>query len=208
MHDWDALFKAVLANPTDDTPRLVIADWLDEHDESDRAAFIRAQVEACHTADDPCCMKKHEKATAIADKLLALHRAEWETPIRQLGASITTWSRGFPEGIRLPVETFMMNAEGVFWVAPISQLDLRCGHLTEVDMQHLTENPALQKIKFLDLADNEITDAEAQHLAASPHLQNLTHLNLQRNRIGSAGVMSLGRSPHLTNLTNLNLSLK
>jgi uncharacterized protein (TIGR02996 family) len=40
-----ALLKACRANPLDDTPRLVLADWLDEHDDHDRALFIRIQCE-------------------------------------------------------------------------------------------------------------------------------------------------------------------
>ncbi len=43
--DRDALLAAVRANPDDDTPRLVLADWLDEHGEPAFAAFIRLEIE-------------------------------------------------------------------------------------------------------------------------------------------------------------------
>ena len=49
MTDHDALVAAICENPDDDTPRLVFADWLDEHDQSEYAAFIRAQVELART---------------------------------------------------------------------------------------------------------------------------------------------------------------
>jgi uncharacterized protein (TIGR02996 family) len=42
--EYEALYAAVCAAPEDDTPRLVLADWLDEHDDPHRAAFIRAQI--------------------------------------------------------------------------------------------------------------------------------------------------------------------
>jgi len=45
MSDHDALLAAICAEPDEDTPRLVFADWLDEHDQSERAAFMRAQIE-------------------------------------------------------------------------------------------------------------------------------------------------------------------
>jgi uncharacterized protein (TIGR02996 family) len=45
MSDRDALLAAICAEPDEDTPRLVYADWCDENDEPQRAAFIRAQVE-------------------------------------------------------------------------------------------------------------------------------------------------------------------
>ncbi|HVK09838.1 MAG TPA: TIGR02996 domain-containing protein [Gemmataceae bacterium] len=44
MTDYGALLRAVLEAPPDDAPRLVLADWLDEHGRADRAEFIRRQV--------------------------------------------------------------------------------------------------------------------------------------------------------------------
>ncbi|MGL6095145.1 MAG: TIGR02996 domain-containing protein, partial [Fimbriiglobus sp.] len=50
MHpDERALTAAVVAAPDDDLPRLVLADWLDEHDEPGRAEFIRAQCQLAAT---------------------------------------------------------------------------------------------------------------------------------------------------------------
>jgi len=40
-----AMLQAIVSEPGDDTPRLVYADWLDEHDQPARAEFIRVQVE-------------------------------------------------------------------------------------------------------------------------------------------------------------------
>src|SRR5438132_6587278 len=45
MSDRDALLAAIRQSPDDDAPRLVYADWLDEHADSDRAEFVRLQVE-------------------------------------------------------------------------------------------------------------------------------------------------------------------
>jgi uncharacterized protein (TIGR02996 family) len=39
----DAFLEAICAAPEDDTPRLVYADWLEEHGEGERAEFIRLQ---------------------------------------------------------------------------------------------------------------------------------------------------------------------
>lgn len=45
MTDGDALLAAILANPEEDTPRLVYADWLQENGDEARAEFIRVQCE-------------------------------------------------------------------------------------------------------------------------------------------------------------------
>lgn len=39
-----ALLNAIRANPDDEAPRLIYADWLDEHDQSERAAFTRKPI--------------------------------------------------------------------------------------------------------------------------------------------------------------------
>jgi uncharacterized protein (TIGR02996 family) len=49
MSDHDALIAAICANPDEDTPRLVFADWLEENEQVERAAFIRAQIELART---------------------------------------------------------------------------------------------------------------------------------------------------------------
>ena len=41
----DAALADIIANPDSDTPRLMYADWLEEHGDPDRAAFIRVQCE-------------------------------------------------------------------------------------------------------------------------------------------------------------------
>lgn len=40
-----ALVGQILTRPADDTPRLVYADWLDDHGQTDRAEFVRVQCE-------------------------------------------------------------------------------------------------------------------------------------------------------------------
>jgi uncharacterized protein (TIGR02996 family) len=58
MNDGSALLASILANPDDDAPRLIYADWLDEHGEPERAEFIRVQCELAKrmgTIPDPNC---------------------------------------------------------------------------------------------------------------------------------------------------------
>src|SRR5262245_34845244 len=55
LSDRDALLAAIRANPEDDTPRLMFADWLDEQGDAasvTRAEFIRLQCELARLDDD------------------------------------------------------------------------------------------------------------------------------------------------------------
>jgi uncharacterized protein (TIGR02996 family) len=63
MTDADMLYRAVLAYPAEDAPRLVYADWLAEHGQGERGEFVRVQCElartSCHSCDGsvfPCSM--------------------------------------------------------------------------------------------------------------------------------------------------------
>lgn len=89
MSDHDAFRAAITANPDDDTPRLVYADFLEEHDEPERAAFIRAQVELARVLPwDPfavfCKWRRTDWHTGkpFRDKLPAVNgsNVEWHHP--------------------------------------------------------------------------------------------------------------------------------
>ena len=88
MDDRRALMAAIIANPDDDTPRLALADWLDEygnaHDRA-RAAFIRLQVEA---AKLPVGDAKRARLEADASKLADAHRLEWVKPLAPLTVKV------------------------------------------------------------------------------------------------------------------------
>ena len=66
--------RAIIADPADDLPRLVYADWLDENNDPARAEFIRVQCElAGLPEDDP-------RRPGLEDRehvLLEEHEAAW-----------------------------------------------------------------------------------------------------------------------------------
>ena len=68
--DKTAFLRAICERPADDAPRLVYADWLDDHGEGERAEFIRVQAELarldCHHGPDAgatpwckVCVRRH-----------------------------------------------------------------------------------------------------------------------------------------------------
>jgi uncharacterized protein (TIGR02996 family) len=66
--DFESLLRTAFAAPEDDTARLVLADYLEENDQSDRAALIRVQCEISRLADTDAEWKE---AIAREAKLLA-----------------------------------------------------------------------------------------------------------------------------------------
>lgn len=73
--DHVPFLRAIIDRPDDDLPRLVFADWLDEHGDGERAEFIRLQVAG----------RGHRRAARLlADNASAwwpwLGRIDWNVP--------------------------------------------------------------------------------------------------------------------------------
>src|SRR5215470_6725424 len=83
-----ALLREAAENPEEDAPRLVLADWLDDHGQHDRAEVVRLGLELArldeHDPRMPALRKRHDELTA--------RNAAWFGDLPQWGS---TWnSRG------------------------------------------------------------------------------------------------------------------
>ena len=76
MPDREAFIAAIAANPADDLPRLVFADWLDENGEGERAEFIRTQIRWHHATEE--LEKQHLNRRAA--ELFREHWQQWLRP--------------------------------------------------------------------------------------------------------------------------------
>jgi uncharacterized protein (TIGR02996 family) len=106
MTHQDAFLQAILENPDDDTPRLIYADYLDEHGDPDRAEFIRVQVALATLPPDD------SRRGQLGDRerqLLVEHREEWLGPLRPL-LSGRAFRRGFLDAITVPAATYLRHA--------------------------------------------------------------------------------------------------
>jgi uncharacterized protein (TIGR02996 family) len=121
MSDRDALLRAILAAPGDDTPRLVYADWLTERGEESRAEFIRVQCEVARLAPVPTVGARPTAERARIEELRRRERELLRTmqeagenwfPIpgfarhvgyewSQAGIELTWWPEGDSRGVRV-----------------------------------------------------------------------------------------------------------
>ena len=232
----EAFLQDILGNPDDIAPRLVYADWLDEHGDDpdrDRAEFIRAQCELERIGQEDA---RRPALDRRARQLLSKHRKLWNEPLRKgrLG-SRWVYRRGFVEELTLPAERFVEVADRLFAVAPVrlihfpyavretsalaasphlarlSGADLEwmctCGTCPIHDELHeLYESPHARNLTTLSLARDRMDAAEVAIFSRSPHFPRLESLNLSQNRIGGRGIRHLAEAPHLTRLTHLDLS--
>jgi uncharacterized protein (TIGR02996 family) len=136
--DWELLLKAVCAAPDDDLPRLVAADWLDEHGDTERAEFVRLQIER-ERADRPELAWRERAllnhplcgplwAVEACPGLVRLHdSASAGSPLRDLsvsGAERVTFRRGFPFRVTCPADAWLDHGERVVPRQPVREVKL------------------------------------------------------------------------------------
>jgi uncharacterized protein (TIGR02996 family) len=170
ISDERALLRAVCAAPDDDVPRLVYADWLDEHDRPERAEFIRAQCElATLTEDSP----RRRQLAFRCRELLDEHAEEWVKPL-PLPQQWCRFHRGFVGRVEVQPEDVEGNAAELFSVNPT-------GHAWFAELQGevdaLQHVPADNVLSHLELTGNYLgTDALRELMAFRrfPHVRTLT----------------------------------
>jgi uncharacterized protein (TIGR02996 family) len=99
-----ALLAAIIAQPDDDTARLVYADWLQEHGNEDRADLIRAQVWLTSTKGDIASAAQRNEWNARARELLRTYSRKWRRQLPRLGGALWgPFTRGMVESVKLSV---------------------------------------------------------------------------------------------------------
>jgi uncharacterized protein (TIGR02996 family) len=222
----DAFLQDIRQHPGDDTPRLILADWLDERGDADRAEFIRVQCALAAAADDD---PSRGRLAERERKLLEGHAGRW---VGELAEWLEGWEfrRGFLESVTATARTFLdvgarlaapptvrrlrlVNAGRFLHAVALSPhlarfaaLDLSGNGVDADGAAALSGSPYLAGLTRLDLGDNLLGDAGVRMVARSRRLPGLTDLNLRNNNVGDAGLQALGAADHLPRLCRLNLA--
>jgi uncharacterized protein (TIGR02996 family) len=223
----EIFLRASKSDPDDDVPRLVLADWLQDHGDA-RGELVHLQVRRSRLADgDP----DHARFRPREMRLLAQHSLRWLGPLADRASEWTFW-RGLLE-VEARAERFvtpevlaMAGGEELLWVEELCLTEVEMHHLARLAetavlddlaalnladnhlgraLARLLEVPALAGLRALGLRGNWISDVGATALAGCAALANLRVLDLSANRIGSVGAFALAESPYLDGLRSLNL---
>ena len=221
-----AFLAAIAANPDDDLPRLVYADWLDENGDPDRAEFIRIQIEL---AKLPGHDFRRVDLLERERELLVTHRSEWRLP--EFPDRVQVFHRGFVDRVEAPAE-WLLDHPGSLPTSPMVR-ELKVVNIARVGMR-LTELPGLDRIEHLDLTNNFtgptfnfaafLTDAKLDRLKALslgncrlwpwdieqlvevPVCRQLVSLAVWGNPLSDTGTRYLADSSNFPNLEALDLS--
>src|SRR5918993_2033 len=184
MSDREALLETVFAQPADDAPRLVYADWRDEHGEPAQAAFIRAQVERART--DPDGPDDH-----LFDLL-----TRFQVELGPAAAGLVLWPsdfrRGFPHvPLHLLVSEFRDLSRWWWPRLPVRAVSI---DLAPWNVGELTHVPYLERLRELVLRGADPHGMMIPRLARCHHLSGLRVLDLSQVELGVEAAEALTAS--------------
>lgn len=204
----EALLALICENPSDDSPRLIYADYLEECGDP-RGEFIRLQIELSKMSkDDP----KYQELQRREQHLLNEHRQKWEP---KLGKGIEThvFTRGFVEAITVEPSFSLRRGVALSQCNPLGRLYLSergtpsgrgSRELPRIDGRKLA---ALLSVgHFTHLYSGCLIASEGiMAIAESPHLRGLTKLTLNAVRSDPQSINALATLPHLGGVTDLDI---
>lgn len=202
--DADALLRAIVRHPDDDTPRLVYADWLQENGDEDRAEFIRLQIAVAEQPNEP------DPRSARIEELRKKNWKNWRAELPRLSG--ITWAsyfwRGFVSSVSADTSKWLIQQRGqVFESAPIQSLVLNDAGLAT--LQAVLDLPEAERLTGLTIRQCRIREGEWQALARCPRLTRLkglrfdvTPLRLGRAvaQFGDDDARAFVETPHLPRL--------
>jgi uncharacterized protein (TIGR02996 family) len=223
----------IIEHPDDDAPRLIFADWLDDHGQPERADLIRSQ---CALASGSVAARRRAALTRHVDELLRRHELEWTKPLHGI-VQRARFARGFVERVTLRGEDFVRRGAALFELAPVRHvilteareplerivasraltrvqtLEFRDASFSYPDhvfyrgrIEVLRKGPSLPRLRGLILRFGLWDNADAHILARWPGLATLETLDLYDCRLGVEGVTALARTRTLGSLRSLVLS--
>jgi uncharacterized protein (TIGR02996 family) len=201
MSSEEAFLRAIQEDPDDDLPRQVLADWLDDTGQPERAEFIRVQLERDWLgpfADTDPPVWRYQRGTArvrmhtltlLQERTRAL-AAEWFQRGWVLDQCLEGDSLWRAQLFEQP------------WLGQLCSLTLE-GRV-DWDLEQLLCCPGLQRLTGLGLCGTSLAAKDIDALEAG--LPWLRRLNLSRNPMGPRHIQALWGLLEMTAVASLQLA--
>ena len=208
MTEEQALVATIHAYPREDTPRLVFADWLDEHDREGMALFIRWQIqsriEVCYTLGTKE-LRFHSFRYRVSEdglteselelcKGIGKHATPMLRPFPRRarnGRPNVTFSRGMPR-IRphLHIADGGLSALDGHQKALVSndyiRIDIAFLHVDRLDIsiEDVSRHPLMQRVDnvFLNAKDEESELAALRKISTTGFIERLAEISVEARR--------------------------
>lgn len=199
-----ALLRAIAANPDEDTPRLVFADYLDElgtPEAAARAEFIRLHV---HLARLPLGSPDREPIRRRIDQLLWVWDVAWRRDLPLTFQSLSGYRRGFAYRAAAPASAMLAAADDPRW--PPLEILVLTADVHAAQLRELVKLPVVAGLKGLTVRSDAPIGWSGARALAEGRYPRLAELSLARQSIGDVGVRALCESWGFPRLRELDLS--
>ncbi len=181
------MLGAILANPGEDGPRLVFADWLSERGDP-RGSFIAIQCELAQGS------ARGQDLAAEEEALLSAHGRQW---LKGLPDDVVHvhFRRGFAESAEVRDASALAELEGFFQSEPVTELSFVSPQA--LDAERFATLQWLDRLRSLEFrvprpnAPGALSLARLTHLLDSRRLGKLSRLALVGQRLGDEGLALL-----------------
>jgi uncharacterized protein (TIGR02996 family) len=201
------LLEECKANPQDDAPRLVLADWLEEHgDEQERARAEHIRLQVQHEQQSPDVpdlgqLIEHERSLARQ------HNNAWVAPLSPIGYAEGRFVRGLvrpvlkKRGHRSPAGLALLGSEALAWIEGFALCWPNVG-----DVERFLASPLFASGTYLEVLGTLQVNEIIVRLAADPRVAHLQSLAFPACRVNDDGLRALASSRYLTGLRSLSLT--
>lgn len=191
MADEQSFLEEICANPDDETPRLIFADWLEEQG-NPRGEFIRVQ---CEMTALKKTQKRYKELAKREHSLLWKHEAEW-TAALPYSMRRCVFRRGFVEECSIALSYFLRNWKQVLQLTPLRQVTF---NRVKDQLVKLAECPGLSRLQSIRMK-NQHPRTGVEELARSPHLEGVESI---QGRWTTEGLVGLAESIHASKLKHV-----
>ena len=203
----EALYRAILAHPDEDTPRLAYADHIEEFGDAARAEFIRLQCRLAtmnewdegYTAADVRCRRLLAEHPEWTDAVTAFH----PDLVRQFGSlrmrgAHGVFVRGFPGVVGATAEWFARHHNALFARFPVRTVGFHPETADERDA--LAGCSGLARLTGLGVSMWAEERAGLAALARLRHAIGLKRLEVYSERVDAEALESLLHAPQFAAL--------
>jgi uncharacterized protein (TIGR02996 family) len=195
MTDRDALLRAICDAPDDDAPRLIYADWLDEHGDPRQAEFIRVQIELAQVPEPE--RESHPLAARQMELWRDLRKWRFHTG-NWLSFNSSCFHRGFSERWLGEATEFVRTDDQWWKFGPIRTLRLLITTAKSAAIEvadAAMPRAILGRIFELELMGEKLHDEWVEHFLRSPHWSVWTSLALDGDHLTDLVCTNLAASP-------------
>ncbi len=214
-----AFWAAIRASPLDDTPRLVYADWLQEHGDEERAEFIRLQCQIACLPNDRKTERKVRPALEHRERmLLTANRKRWAEPILRLHhhtnypdvcaelCDRTELRRGFIHGFVLNLDSAYRLVTASPPLEPMDELHIRETGREGDDVGKLNSVASWENAGCFQTVSCAHADDDDVWTIIHGKFTRLSTLELCGGWVTDAGAVEIAQWAGASALTTLNLS--